>query len=186
MALLVEQSGRRRWSGWRIAGWSVGALLLLLPLVAMQLTDEVVWDETDFILMGGLIGAVGLGIEFLVRKSRRLAYRLGAVLALLTAFLTVWTNLAVGMIGSEDNPCNLLFGAVLAVALIGAIVARFEPAGMARALAVTAIAQAAVAAAGLSADPRGGLFSAMFAGLWLLAAALFAKAAADERGAGVA
>ena len=172
---------RRRWSPWRIIGWSVAALLLLLPLVAMQFTDEVDWDETDFIVMGGLIAAVGLGIEFLVRQSRSYAYRLGAGLALLTAFLTVWTNLAVGMIGSENNPFNLLFGGVLLLALCGAIVARFEPAGMARAMVATAIAQAAVAAAGLATDVRGGMFSMAFAILWLLAAALLAKAAREQR-----
>jgi hypothetical protein len=177
MAKERENIGGRRWSGWRIAGWSVAALLLLLPLVAMQLTDEVNWTAFDFIFMGGLIGGVGLGIEFLVRKSDSLAYRLAAVLALVAAFLTVWVNGAVGMIGSEDNPFNLLFGGVLAIALIGAIVARFEPAGMTRALFATAIAQAAVGAVGLSADVRGGVLSAAFAGLWLLAAALFRKAA---------
>lgn len=186
MAGRVEQGGGRRWSGWRIAGWSVGALLLLLPLAAMQFADEVNWDETDFIVMGGLIGGVGLGIEFLVRKSGSLAYRLGAVLALVAAFLTIWVNLAVGMIGSEDNPFNLLFVGVLFAALIGAILARFEPAGMARAVVVTAVAQAAVGAFGLSADMRGGVLSMAFAAPWLLVAALFRNAAREQRPGGAA
>ena len=175
MAERIEHRGRR-WSGWRIAGWGLAALLLLLPLVAMRFTDEVDWDGTDFIVMGALIGSIGLAIEFMVRQSASTAYRVGAVLALLTAFLTIWVNLAVGMIGSEDNPHNLLFGGVLVIALIGAIVARFEPAGMAHAAVAAAIAQAAVAAAGLSTDLRGAVFSMVFAGLWLLAAALFRAA----------
>jgi len=184
MAGRVEHSGGRRWTGWRIAGWSVAALLLLLPLVAMQFTDEVNWDGTDFIVMGGLIGGIGLGMELLVRKSDSLAYRLGAAVALAAAFLIVWINLAVGMIGSEDNLLNLLFGGVLAVGLIGAIVARFEPAGMARAMVAAAVAQGVAGAVGLSTDVRGAVLSMAFAGLWLLAAALFRKAAREQAPAG--
>jgi hypothetical protein len=180
----IEDRGGPRWSPWRIAGWSVAALLLLLPAAAMQFTSEVVWDETDFIAMGILVGSVGLGIEFLVRRSSSLAYRLGAVIALLTVFLTIWVNLAVGMIGSEDNPHNLLFGGVIAVALIGAPLVRFEAAGMARVLILAAVAQAAAGASGLPADPRGGIFSLIFAGPWLLAAALFWSSARSQTAAG--
>lgn len=180
MAERVEQGGVRRWSAWRIAGWSIPALLLLLPLVAMQFTREVNWTGSDFIFAAVLFGSVGLAFELIVRKSSSLAYRFGAGLAVVAAFLTVWVNGAVGMIGSEGNPYNLLFGGVLLVALSGAIVARFEAGGMARAMVVTAIAQVAVSAIGLSADWLGGIFSIGFAGLWLLAAALFRNAALEE------
>ena len=54
-------------------------------------------------------------------------------------------NLAVGIIGTEDNPANLMYGGVLAVGIVGAIIARFQPHGMARALVATALAQALVA-----------------------------------------
>ncbi|CAA9535609.1 MAG: hypothetical protein AVDCRST_MAG91-3377 [uncultured Sphingomonadaceae bacterium] len=179
MAANMRHDGGHGRVPWRVVGWGAAALLLSLPAIAMRFTAEVDWDETDFIVMGIMIAAVGLGIEFLVRKSNSLAYRLGAVLALLTAFLTIWANLAVGMIGSEDNGFNLLFGGMLAVALTGAAVSKFEPAGMARATVVTAIVQAMVSAVGLSADVRGGVFSMAFAGLWLLAAFLFRKAARE-------
>ena len=111
------------------------------------------------------------------RLSKNGSYRVAALVALATAFLTVWANLAVGMIGSEDNPLNLLFGGVLAVALAGAIVARFQPAGMVRAMAVTAAGQALAGAAGLSTDVRGAVFSMAFAVPWVVSAALFRKAA---------
>ena len=172
--------GGRLMNPWRIAGWSLAALLLLLPFVAMRFTNQVDWDETDFIVMGALIGSVGLGMEFLVRKSAGTAYRLGAVLAALAFFLTIWVNLAVGMIGSEDNPYNLLFGGVLLIALGGAILARFEAGGMARALFAAAAAQAAASLFGLAADPRGAVFGLVFAGLWALAAGLFGRAASKN------
>ena len=179
MADQVGQGVERGWSGWRIVGWSIPAILLLLPLVAMQFTSEVNWTASDFVFAGVLFGSVGLAFELIVRKSSSLAYRFGAATAVVAAFLTVWVNGAVGMIGSEDNPYNLLFGGVLLLALLGAVVARFEAAGMARAMAVAAVAQAALGAFGLPADTRGAVFSIGFAGLWLLSAALFRNASQD-------
>ena len=163
----------RRWNGWRIARWGLAALLLLLPLVAMQFTNQVDWDETDFIVMALMLGGAGLGIEFLVRQSGSLAYRFAAALALVTAFLTLWSNLAVGMIRSEDNPYNLAFFGLLLLVLVGAIAVRFRAQGMAAVTALAAAAQAAASLGGIGSDPRGALVSLGFAGLWLLAAALF-------------
>ncbi len=74
----------------------------------------------------------------------RNAYRAAVGVALAAAFILVWMNLAVGLIGSEDNPANLMYGGVLAIGIIGALIARFQPQGMARALLVTALAQALV------------------------------------------
>lgn len=185
MAKEAGNRGSHRRVPWRVIGWSIPAVLLLLPLVAMQVNDEVNWTASDFIFAAVLFGSVGLAFELIVRKSGSLAYRLGAGLAVLTVFLTIWANAAVGMIG-DDNPYNLVFAGVLFVALLGAVLARFEPAGMARAMVVAAIAQAAAGAGGLSTDPRGAVFSMSFAGCWLLAAALFHSAARDRASAGAA
>jgi len=186
MAKEAGITGGRRWSRWRIAGWSIPALLLLLPLVAMRFTDEVNWTASDFVFAAVLFGSVGLAFEFIVRTSSSLAYRFGAALAVIATFLTIWVNAAVGMIGSEDNPYNLLFLGVPLVALAAAIIARFRPAGMAIAMVATAIAQAAVAAGGLTTDLRGAVLSMAFAGPWLLAAALFGNAAREQPSAGAA
>lgn len=184
MADRAGHGGGRRWSPWRIAGWSIPVLLLMLPAVAMQFTREVDWTATDFVFAAVLFGSVGLAFELIVRTSRSLAFRFGAGLAVVAAFLTVWVNGAVGMIGSEDNPYNLAFGGVLFVALVGAVLARFEAIGMARAMVVAGIGQAIAGALGLAADVRGGLFSMAFAGLWLLSAALFWNAAREQPEAG--
>ena len=169
----VEDSGGRGWNPWRVAGWSIPVLLLMLPAVAMRFTSEVNWTFSDFVFAALLFGIVGLAFELIVRTSDSLAYRFGAGIAVLSAFLTIWINGAVGMIGSEDNPYNFLFLGVLLLALIGAIAARLEPAGMARAMALAAIAQVAGGAFGLAVDPRGAVLSMGFGGLWLLSAALF-------------
>src|SRR5687768_17307062 len=78
------------------------------------------------------------------------AYRFAVGLALTAAFLIVWLNAAAGLIGIEDDdPANLLYVGVLAIGFIGAVVARFQPRGMARALFATALAQALVGAIAL-------------------------------------
>lgn len=170
-------SGGRRGSSWRIAAWGSAALLLLVPLVAMQFTDEVNWDGADFLVFGAMLsGALGT-FELAARRSGDRAYRAAVVIALAAAFLIVWLNLAVGIIGTEGNPANLMFGGVLAVGLIGAVSARFQPPGMARALVATALAQALVAVAALVyGSVEGFLLSGFFAVVWLLSAWLFRKA----------
>ena len=170
--------GGRRATPWRVIAWGTAALLLLLPAVAMQFTSEVNWTVGDFLFAGLLIGVVGVTYELTVRVTRSWAHRGAVVCALAAAFLTIWAIGAVGMIGSEENAYNLLFFGVIGVALIGSLIGRFRPAGMAVAMVVAAIAQVAVAAGGLRSDPRGAVLSAGFACLWLLAAWLFRRAAA--------
>lgn len=169
--------GTRRPNPWRIAAWSIAALLLLLPLVAMQFTGEVNWDETDFIFAGVLIGSVGLVAELTVRTTKNLAYRGGAAFALAAAFLIIWANGAVGMIGDEDNAYNLLFLGVILLALLGSIAARFRATGMALAMLAAALVHAGVAVAGMQQDLRGGVLSLVFAGFWMFSAGLFHLAA---------
>lgn len=165
---------------WRPIGWGAAASIPLLHLVAMQFTHEVNWTLGDFIFAGVVIGAVGGTFELTVRASSNWAYRAGVAAALAAAFLIIWSNAAVGMIGSEDNSYNLLFGGVILIALVGALIVRFRPGGMALVMAAAATAQAGAGLGGLAADPRGAVLSTGFAGLWLLAAALFAKSARDS------
>lgn len=121
------------------------AFILLLPLSAMQVSDEVNWSLADFAAAGALLFGTGLMYELIARKAGALAYRAAVGVALAAAFILIWINLAVGIIGSEDNPANLMYIGVLAVGIIGAIMARLQPHGMARALFATALAQAMVA-----------------------------------------
>jgi hypothetical protein len=179
VAGIVEANTGWRGSRWRIAFWGAAALLLLLPAVAMQFTDEVKWTAADFVFAGALIGGVGLVFELAVRMTPDPFYRAGVAAALAASFLIMWANGAVGMIGSEDNPFNLLFYGVIAVALVGAVAARFRPAGMARIMGLAAAAHASVAIIGLFTDLRGGIVSTAFAGPWLLSAWLFRRAARE-------
>jgi len=180
MARNMEQGSERRANRWSMLIWGGAACLLLLPLVAMQFTSEVDWDGRDFLIMGVLLAIVCGGYEFATRMSDSTAYRAGAAVAIATGFLTIWVNLAVGMLGSERNQDNLLFGLVLLVAMVGALIARFKPQGMARAMYAAAAAQAAMAVYALV----GGYSEVVvhvgcFVLPWLLSAGLFKKAALE-------
>jgi hypothetical protein len=78
-------------------------------------------------------------------RTYNTAYRFAVGVALAAALLLAWMNLAVGVIGTEDDLGNLMYVGVLAVGIVGALIARFRPHGMARALFATALAQALVA-----------------------------------------
>ena len=122
----------------------------------------------------------------------RNAYRAAVGIALATAFLLVWLSLGVGVIGADGDPANVLYAGVLAVGVIGAIVAHLRPHGMARALFATALAQALVAATALifglgapwSPPAEIVLLNAFFVALFVGSAMLFRYAARELPPAG--
>lgn len=113
-------------------------------------------------------------------------YRLAGLLAAATGVLQIWMNVAVGILGSEENPANMGFFMIVATAGACAFTARFRPEGMARGMVATAGLQAllgvAVATAPVNAAESTGVLalSAGFTGLWLMAAALFYRSARGE------
>lgn len=144
------------------------------------------WDVIDFAVFGGMLLVVAGAYKLAIRHSRNATYRIAVAVALATAFLLVWVNGAVGIIGDEANDANLLYFGVLAVGIGGAIISRFQPHGMARALYLMAVLQAAVAAGALAAGPGSAepgwpqdvlVISAVFVALWLTSAGLFRKSA---------
>lgn len=190
MASSANRDGWRSSRGWAVM-WGAAATLLLVPLAAMRFTDEVDWNAFDFVVLGTLLAAACGAFELAARASGSFAHRAGAGVAVVTALLLIWLNGAVGMIGREDNPANLMYGAVLGLALGGSLWAGFRPSGRARAMGAAALAQLAVAAiallAGMGAlNPPGpaGLLTLNvgFAALWLISAGLFRAARAQGAG----
>lgn len=182
------QATRRR-NGWRLFGWGAAAGLLALPLVAMQFTREVNWDGFDFLVAAILIGGVGLGLELAVRATRNSGYRVAAALALLTGFLVTWSNLAVGIIGDEDHPANLMFFAVVALAILGSVAARGRARILGRVMAFAGVGQFVVPGIAFliwspTVDANLGrvlVFNGVFAAMWLTSAWLFGRAARERQ-----
>ena len=166
------------------------AFTLLIPLLTAP-----AWTLADFVFAGVFIFGTGLTFVLVARKVGNSAYRFAVGVALAAAFLLVWLTGAVGIIGSEDNNANVMYFGVLAIAIIGAIIARFRPPGMARALFATALAQALVSVIALiitlgsPGSPPGVLgtliLNGFFVGLFVGSAWLFREAArgGPERGA---
>ena len=172
-------------AGNRLRGviWGLAAALFLVPLVAMQFTDEVAWTVADFVFCGVMLALACGAYEIGTRLSPDRWYRAGVGVAIVGGFLVVWVNAAVGMVGSEGNEYNLMFLAPILVGAVGALIARFKPAGMARALVATAIAHGLVSGFALVSgwDPRGASLSLLFVLPWLFSAGLFRQAARSTR-----
>ena len=80
------------------------AFILLLPLVAMQITDEVDWGVADFVFAGALLGGTGLLLQLAVRKPGNIAYRVAA---------TAIGVAAIVFGEADDAPGLVLFGGLL-------------------------------------------------------------------------
>ncbi|MES2119973.1 MAG: hypothetical protein V4513_05285 [Pseudomonadota bacterium] len=116
----------------------------------------------------------------MTRSSENWAYRAGVGVAALTSFLTVWTTIV------RDDGSGMMFFELIMAALVGAFATWFRPDGLARTMFGVAVMQVlvglAIATAPITAQVAGGptralVFSAVFAGLWLLSAVFFRAAA---------
>lgn len=165
----------------------IAAGTLLIPFLAMRFTEEVEWGIGDFALAWILIFGTLLTFNLISREMKG-TYKAAVGVAVTTALFLVWMNLGVGLIGSEDNPINLAFGGVLLLGVIGAFVSRLEPSGMAKTLAVMALAHAFIALyamiTGLG-EPVNGVqeiltINGVFVALWVGSAWLFQKAIPEQ------
>ena len=77
------------------------AVLLSVPFLAMQFTNEVKWDRLDFMVAGTLLLGTGLACEFALRKVSSTAYRLALCGVILLVLFLVWAELAVGLFGTR-------------------------------------------------------------------------------------
>ncbi|MDH3697941.1 MAG: hypothetical protein OEQ81_04700 [Flavobacteriaceae bacterium] len=177
----------------RLFIWAgIVALLLLIPLIAMQFTSEVNWDFTDFAIMGAILFGLGFAYELIASRSANTVYRTAFGVGLLGAFLLFWVNAAVGIIGNEGQTANLLYVAVFVVGLVGALISRFKARGMAYTLFTAAAIQMLVPATAYFIWPPPvtswspnvfGVFlmSGFFAILFMVSGVLFQKAADSSR-----
>ena len=133
----------------------VVTFILSLPLLAMQMTGQVVWSLSDFVVAGALLTGTGLLLELAARKARNHSYRAAAVVAIGAAFLLVWLNLAVGHHRRAGRARECARTSVCSPSGSGAPswLASGRP-DMARAALATALAQ--VARCGRRADRRQG------------------------------
>lgn len=76
------------------------AIILSIPLIAMQFSSEVNWGLSDFLIMGALLFGTALIIEFILRNAKSLVQRVIFCAIILIVLFLVWAELAVGVFGT--------------------------------------------------------------------------------------
>jgi hypothetical protein len=173
-----------------IAGPAIITLIvLLIPFVGMLVSEEVNWSYTDFIVAGVLLFGTGLAYKVISTNANHITYRIGAALAMGTGLFLIWANLAVGITGSEDVTFNLVYYAVLGVALIGVAASGLQAIKMAWAMFAAAGAQLIVAITALAMNmqdvPNSSVMeiagiNALFITLWVASGLFFQSASKLE------
>lgn len=166
----------------------------------MQFIDGMVWTLSDFIFAGGLLFCTGFMYILVTRLlatriANNITYRVAVGFALFTGLFLIWTNLAVGIIGSENNAINALYFGVIFVGIIGAFIARFKPKGMSFTMYGMAITQGIIAVValfkGMAEVPGSSVYEILtvngfFITLFVVSALLFRYAAQEQTPEGVA
>src|SRR5690606_8891261 len=100
--------------------------LLLIPFLL-----KADWDLADYIVASILLYSTGLTFALVTRKFKGIVYKLAVAITCASALFLVWANLAVGLIGSENNSVNLIYFVMVLVAFIAAVITKFRADSMA-------------------------------------------------------
>ncbi len=164
------------------------AAILSIPLIAMRFSSEVNWTFSDFLFAGILISATGTAYVLISQVSNTLSYRLAVGTGIATGFFMIWSNGAVGLVGSENNDFNAVYFGLLLLGFVGALVARFQSKGMTYVLSAMAVAQMGIAVAAIIMGqhelPESSVTEILgmnffFAVFWITSALLFRQAAME-------
>lgn len=79
---------------------AIAVILLLIPLIAMQFSNEVAWDIYDFTIMGVLLLSTVSICELVMRKVNSMKNRILICGTVLFIFFLIWAELGVGIFGT--------------------------------------------------------------------------------------
>ena len=168
---------------WRVAAWSVAAAIMLVPVSVQLFSGNFGWDAFDFIFAATVLFVSCFIFDVAAKKAPNFSYLAGAGFALAAGVGLFVVNGAVGLVGSEEETHNLLIGAVLLTAIIGAIVARGRPQPMVLAMLAAAVLHIAISAfllvrTGVSdGNPQVEVIGlSIFAAMWMASAGFFRSA----------
>lgn len=119
----------------------ISTALLIVPIIASFFLDGWLWTGFDYFFAWVMFSIASLAFTFIATSDRRMTYKLAVGITVVASFLLIWVNGAVGMIGDEGNPANLMYLGVVALALLGMAAARLRPLPMSYAMYVAASAQ---------------------------------------------
>lgn len=79
---------------------SIVMVILIIPFIAMQLTDDVNWTLFDFLVAALLLLSTGLTLDYIIRKVKKSKCRIALSVSLLAMLILIWAELAVGILGT--------------------------------------------------------------------------------------
>lgn len=106
--------------------------LVMAPLVASRLVADWNWKPQGFVLAYVLFFGTALAYGLIARKMAAWPYKAGVGVALFAGFALGWSNMV--HVADTENPANLWYFSVLAVGVVGALLARLKARGLARTL----------------------------------------------------
>ena len=172
------------------AGFSIAAAVILVGLGAALVGRR----DPDLMSIAVVILTTVTGIAYAATNRDGRLYRAAVAVALAATFVLFWGIGAVGFMGNDyEHPNDLMYIVVPIVGIVGAVLARFQPRGMARAMFATALAQmlvpATVVVAGLNLVPISVpelifftlVLNGPFIALYIASGWLFLKAASGAR-----
>jgi hypothetical protein len=123
---------------------ALGALaVLMVPLVASRVVEGWNWSAGSFVFVYVLFFGTGMVYAVIARKMGAWSYKAGVGVALVAGFALGWSNMV--QVADSGHPENLVYYSVLAVGVVGALLARLEARGLARTLFVMAATLALIA-----------------------------------------
>lgn len=122
------------------------AIALMFPITGSLLIRDWHWHPIAFVVVGLLFFAVGMIFQLLTRHSGSWAYRAAVGIACTATFGLMWGSLVQW---ADVTRFAAFYFVVPVVEVVGAAFARLRPAGMARALFVTAAVEMLLVTVGL-------------------------------------
>ncbi len=125
---------------------ALGALAVwMVPLVASQFVEDWHWGVGGFVRVYVLFFVTGMVIALVARRMGVWSYKAGVGLALVAGFAFGWSNMV--QVADSGHPENLWYYSVLVVGVVGALLARLKPRGLALTLFAMAATLALIAVA---------------------------------------
>ena len=159
---------------------ALGALAaLMVPLVASQMVEGWHWGAGGFVMAYVLFFGTGMAYALVARKMGAWSYKAGVAIALAAGFALGWSNMV--QVADSGHPENLVYYSVLAVGVVGALLARLQARGLARTLFAMAATLALIAVILPSGAPpdmarRMAIGHAVFVALFIASGMLFRQA----------
>jgi len=158
--------------------------LLMVPLVASRVVEGWNWRPSAFVFVYLLFFATGMAYALIARRMGARSYKAGVLVALVAGFALGWSNMV--HVADSGHPENLAYYSVLAVGIVGALLARLRAQGLALTLFAMAGTLAVIALLLPSGAPpdmarRMAIGHAVFVALFLASGLLFRRASLRPR-----